>query len=762
MSSIKIRIGASVDSSVSTAFTSVEKSAERAGAAIRKNLGEASTRASRAAASAATAAVGPYKQTGIAAEQAGKKAHAALGSLGTLAEGADKKFKALAGDLKRLTPDLQVVAREAQKALDAIEKAKAREALGLSPSRPRASRYWSVAGGNFFVQKPHMDTLSVDRMAQYGMGAASFLRRSAFGLASSMGIQTSLGALVGKNINEEDVAQGIVNAGYFPGAAGAAGIKSNRGDILAETRQVAIGTGTDRGDILQGLRDFVGKTGDLALGRSILADMAKLSKATDSNMSDMVNAAAEVSNGLGDVPDKAGVINKVMQQIAGQGKLGAVEVRDLAQQMAKLASQAGKFQGGAAANIPILGMLAQEAKIGGGATNATQATTSVARFVQSLTKGNTLKAMRKLGITPFTDESHTSLRDPREIIKDVIGATHGDIKKIQETMPGSIGLKPVEGLAAVYRRTQGPDAKKMQAVNDVLERFQSAMLDTDEITRAFAERMNDSKSKVTVLNEKLAAFEEKVAPTLMKVFDNVAPRIEKGVGDAGDAFDQFARDYEADGITGLLGELADGLRGATTPGPVGGTKAEADVLDPEKQKQRNARTEALAKELNLADVGAHGMWKPSAAAYMPGLDSKALPSTFDYSFLGLAAPGQLASHGAGSIDSAHLAQVKVDATAAASTTELDQQKLAEMEAHAEALRRSGTLGKDVEAGLHAQGVGNADIAAQQAKIAQDKEYQERTLNVLEAIRVALESGRLGLAVATPTTNPDGSTPADSK
>lgn len=59
MASLKIRIGASVDASVNNAFSSVTKAAQQAGAAIRKNM----TDATRQAAHAASAAAGPYRQT---------------------------------------------------------------------------------------------------------------------------------------------------------------------------------------------------------------------------------------------------------------------------------------------------------------------------------------------------------------------------------------------------------------------------------------------------------------------------------------------------------------------------------------------------------------------------------------------------------------------------------------------------------------------------------------------------------------------------
>ena len=55
-----------------------------------------------------------------------------------------------------------------------------------------------------------------------------------------------------------------------------------------------------------------------------------------------------------------------------QGKLGAVEVKDMAVQMAKLASRATEFGGKSDDTIAALGAIAQEARAKGGAANASR------------------------------------------------------------------------------------------------------------------------------------------------------------------------------------------------------------------------------------------------------------------------------------------------------------------------------------------------------------------------------------------------------
>jgi hypothetical protein len=534
MSRLMIKVGASVDSSIANTFTAIEKAAQRAGQVIQKNLGDASVAASRKAAAAATASAGPYRQTGQAATKAGHEAQTAMRAMGNLADGAAQKFKTLSAGLKRLPSDLNVVAREAQRALQAMERDKARAALGLPSSG--SGRYWSGMGGNLSIRKPTLQTLDVDPIrggARFGMSAASFVGRAAMGLARSAGVETDLGSIAAKNVNEQTVAQQIVNSGYMPGQRGPNGVLQSQGDILAETRKTSVDTATDRGELLAGLQAFVGKTGDLDLGRRSLADMAKLSRATGSNLADVANAAAEVSNVLGDIPDKAGVTNQIMEQIAGQGKLGAVEIRDLATQMAKLATQATKFKGGAAENIALLGVVAQEAKQRGGATNAAQATTAVTRFVEEFQKPTVLRHLKGANrlpflahdLNPYADAGNTQLKQAPDLIKEILSATHGDLTKLGAVMPSTIAQKAIGGFAQVYNQTSGSDADKIAAVTAEFERLHEAQLTDAEVSRAFAATMQNSEAASKKFNSQLAATVEQVQGSLLPALKTLAPAI---------------------------------------------------------------------------------------------------------------------------------------------------------------------------------------------------------------------------------------------
>lgn len=527
MPSLKIRVGASVDASVPAAFTSIEKLAQRTGAVVAQQLGGRVTTAMRSAAASANSAAAPVRAVGAAAATAARQGAAAGASLGAAGKAAKTAFEGLQSTVRRLPADLASVTREAQRALQAMERDKARAALGLS-SGARHSRYAFAFGGKLAIHKPELETLRMDPIggiARYGMAAASYLRRAAGTYVHSLGVETDAGAYMARNVGDETRAQQISNAGYMPGQGGANSMLVDRERLLGQTRDVGIGTGTERGELLQGLQKFVGLTGDLALGRNMLKDMAVLARATGSDFTEMAAASAEVSNHLGDVPDKGAATLAIMRQITGEGKLGAIEVRDLARQMAKLASHANQFKGGTAENIATLGLVAQEAKLRGGATNAAQATTAVVRFTEELTKSSVQKHLGKAGIDVFTDKSNTQLKSFDDIVKSMLHWSRGDLKKLDQIMPSSIGKKALGGFAAIYNETSGTDAQKIAAVTDEFQRLRDAQLTQDEVIRAFNASMTTSEAKAKVFNERMAALAEQVQGALLPAFERLAPKV---------------------------------------------------------------------------------------------------------------------------------------------------------------------------------------------------------------------------------------------
>jgi hypothetical protein len=226
------------------------------------------------------------------------------------------------------------------------------------------------------------------------------------------------------------------------------------------------------------------------------------------------------------VPDRAAAVEAVMRVVAGQGKLGAVEIRDMARQMAKVATQASKFEGGAAANIGELGILAQEAKLRGGAASATQAATSVQAFARDLAKPTTLKHWTAAGLSPFADAGKTTLRSPEELILEAVKYSKGDLTKLASLFPNAMSMRAVQGFSNIYSTTKGTDADKVRAVNEEFERLRAAQLTAEEVQRAYAEAVQTSQSKVQIANNKLDEMAEKIRGALVPALGSLVPAIE--------------------------------------------------------------------------------------------------------------------------------------------------------------------------------------------------------------------------------------------
>lgn len=612
---IRIKIGVSLDASPGAILAPLETAVRRTRRSVEQNMGAAGSAISKETAKGVKQAAKEYaafaremereekrKQAVIrrSSEMAGREAAKAANAEIREKERASREIARVATDNARRIAREQVrIQRDASRE---IAKAKALE--------DRRGTIWNrdlltgqrirPGGGAIGIGRRAGLRVSQGVAALYGYGgsALSSISATAMDFAHGLGYDTDLQSHVREARDQQVEAQKISSAGNVPGTA-----LVDPSTILAKAREVGNATGTDVSDALGALKDFVGKTGDLKTGLDSLQQMATLSKATGTRLQDMSNASAEVANQLGDVPDKAQVVYTIMKQIAGQGKLGAVEIRDLAKQMAKLGAASSRFAGGAQKNISTLGVIAQEAKLRGGAASATQAAQSVVAFASGFSTGATFKHWtgegdkhfagfpvnghpgKREGINPFTDSSHRELSDPMEIIKAALSATRGDQTKLSALFPSKQGFRAVAGFASIYNQAaasavgsaDAKDVAGIKAVTDEFERLKKAQLDEQEIHRAFAARMRDSDSKAAIFNNKMSEVAEKLAGAVLPSLDSFSQALVTGASGFATAFQaMFPEGKRAeDSAKGqeLVGE------GAKAVGRVKSTATEEMVYD---------------------------------------------------------------------------------------------------------------------------------------------------------------------------------------
>jgi hypothetical protein len=552
---VRIRIVANVDASLANVFTPLTTAAKRARAAVGEEMG------------AAAAAVGPYRTAAQGAAAAttaiATTAKHTQTALGSLADGAGEKFAHLARGIKELPADLRTVASVAQAELAKIERAQARAALGLGP-QPGAAFARSLGGGigrqlggpiGSALGREAGSALGVGGMiaafplARLAMGAVSGAARLGGDLIQGLGVNTDISSMFAQQKSLESLATNVSAFGYMPNDPRNS-TRVDSQELVHEARAIGVRTGIDPTQALEGLEKFVGKTGDLKTGRDALEDLARLSKASGANLNQMVSAAGDVSNVLGDIPDKGKVIYDVMKQVAGEGKTGAVLIKDLATQMAKVASAAQMFEGDRSKNIGVLGAIAQEARGRGGAASANQAATAVQGFTNVFGKHARVEAFKGFGVELRGKTGQ--LREADDIIVDTLnaamrggtkmsGGKHSHAVKIdggvkeyannwRQMFADVSSQRAVAGFSATYldaynaskaNTQQGRMEEATAAVRAEFERLTSSAMSEKEVQDSFAKAMATSESQVTVFNNQIsdtaANLEKALLPALLEL-----------------------------------------------------------------------------------------------------------------------------------------------------------------------------------------------------------------------------------------------------
>jgi hypothetical protein len=527
---LEIVIGATVDANLERAVAPIITAAKRARKSVQTEM------------DAAGASMSKSTQKGA------KDASGALGEIGNAAKAATKQTSTLKSVADGLKSSFNSAARSFLDMANAAESAFDRVVRGAEKVRQPLAR---DAKGKFLPGggKPkHFFKESLgDSMGELG-GVASRAGRWAVDrgmrlgsdVASGSGINFGMSSNISKETALNKAAIDLTNSGFMSGAKGANGRRQDSGALIEEVRAKASATGMGVNDAMEGLQAFVGKTGDLQAGRDLLADLAKLSKATGTELSDMQDAAGDVFNlpELEGNANKLEIVKQIMTSIAGQGKLGAVEIKDLATQMAKLAAASGKFGGpGAAREMAIMGALAQEARQHGGAHSAASAATAVGSFTNVFSKNARLEKFKKYGVDIYDKAGKKRAAD--DIIIDSLKASERyskenawnpkDRAQMRDVAMGQMFMdanarKVTSGFEKIYNEAGGGDAGA-KAVREEFERLAQAAMGAGEVTESFNRAMQSTESQVNKLNNDYQAASLEMQKALLPAILALAPAL---------------------------------------------------------------------------------------------------------------------------------------------------------------------------------------------------------------------------------------------
>lgn len=363
-------------------------------------------------------------------------------------------------------------------------------------------------------------------------------------LARGAGIDLSLANAAKGRFDLEKRATDLSNASYMAptleqkldpkkNPLTAANFRQDPRALMTEVQAVADATALDTGVAMEGLQAFVGKTGDLATGRAVLQDMAILARATGGEMNNIVSAAGDVAANLGDnfksAEAKGQAVVAVMNALAAQGKVGAVEMKDLASQMAKLAASAPQFEGSVQNNMAAMGALAQAARAYGGAASATQATTSVQGFVNTFGKAARRKEFKAAGVD--IENSAGQLLDPEEIIVNALKATKGDTAKMNKLFMDAGAQRVTRGFRNIYNQAELKQKGSGEAaVRTKFSDMRSASMGDKELKDSFNASMQTREAQAQLLKNKLEKelgdAVERLAPEMIKLAPKVTQAVE--------------------------------------------------------------------------------------------------------------------------------------------------------------------------------------------------------------------------------------------
>lgn len=366
----------------------------------------------------------------------------------------------------------------------------------------------------------------------------SYAGRLAGSLARGAGVNFDMGGMVGKQVELEKLYTQLSSQGYQEnGPTAAARTRQNPATMQAEGMAIAKQFGLDPEEVARATTKFVDLTGNLEGARAAMAGLARLSNATGSDLTDMASAAASVQVQLDramgdDVQGKAKSLTNIMRIFSGQGKMGAVEIKDFAAQMAKVATITNKFAGSREDVFASVGVLAQESRKAGGSASASQAATSVSRFASMLTQSKVAGNFAAQGINVFADKGKTQLRNPEEIILEALRKTRGSAPAMQGLFKNIMANRAVEGFTNIFNTTKTGTGKggvatiddKLRAVAKEFDDLKRAALTEKEEADNNAAAMATAAKKAQVFQNQLQEVVGSMAQKLLPAMEQLAPK----------------------------------------------------------------------------------------------------------------------------------------------------------------------------------------------------------------------------------------------
>lgn len=383
----------------------------------------------------------------------------------------------------------------------------------------------------------------------------------------SKGMDTIVDAAQGVRDFERDLIRFQITTG---------GSAASTARLRNQIRGVSRETGVAAAEVLAGASQYVALTGDAEGASTAMRTFARIAQASGASVSDVAQATAAMRTSMG---LNANDIEAVFSSMIIQGKEGAVELKDLAGELATLAPQFAQFRGGkSVGGIRELGAALQVVRSGAG--TASEAATQLESLMGELAKPEVIRKLAKLKINIFDKDPRTgltTLRNASDIFEDlaknqklsdprIVAAIFGRkeaqqaIRSIREHIDLYRDLKvAAEDTGAVQRDLNTfleSDAGRLdKAMNDLKVTIAEAF--TPERIQAFVSAVEDLAGKIGPLVEGLGKINDYTFGGLFNVGKSVRgylsgnengnPFRRKGFGALGDTIGQYFGDQTKEG-----------------------------------------------------------------------------------------------------------------------------------------------------------------------------------------------------------------------
>lgn len=306
-------------------------------------------------------------------------------------------------------------------------------------------------------------------------------------------------------------------------------------DIMSRSRAVGIANNVDPAQVAASMQAYFAKASDAkgAMGNAGL--FAQLAKATGSDMTQIASVAGALRVQNPNL-DEAGMKNMLLG-IVGQTRKGAVDISDLVEHVPVITSTSSLYGGEQATNQRKLIGLSQVAMRTSG--SSAEAASAVQRFGSDIAS-NTGR-IKSHGGGDVKDASG-NLKDPAEIVAQMLQASGGDIGKLKDMGVGRESMHIFEAELQTFKAAGG-GAKGAAAVRSDVSQFTEGGYDEKSLAADVANVQSGAGEKFEAATKRVSdVIQEKLAPWLDKFADRlpeIVPKVEKFVDAMGSLADFF-------------------------------------------------------------------------------------------------------------------------------------------------------------------------------------------------------------------------------